>query len=366
MHYYSYEVTTTQRCDMACTYCFEGEELQNKTPQRHSADIIRSVYELLNSKKFTNIYDGVTLNFWGGEPTLNPKMIIELINEFKDSNVNFFLYTNGYNINNLEKIINNFKLFINDSTRFTYQISYDGLFHDKERIDHQGKGTSEIILENIRCMCKNYPEFELQLKSTLIIDDILDLESNWLHFKDIKNEFPQFSYSPTLEYTNRYDITPEFLEKANTVFLKIAKLEIEYYKINNSFVWGWFGVGEHVVCSAGASIANVDIDGNILVCHGAMYSPNKEKFILGNIKDDMSDVIMKSYSKHNPILEVPDKCKGCEATVCYQCPIINYDNSDKETYEEKFHDPKDDLCGIYQSFGRISRTVQKYLGELNG
>ena len=293
--YYAYEVTTTQKCDMACTYCFEGEELNNKTPQLHTSDIIRSIRDLLESEKFMEKFTGITLNFWGGEPTLNPKMIINLINEFKDEPIDFFLYTNGFNISNLEKIINNFKLFIKDSTRFSYQISYDGIFHDKERVDHQGNGTSDMILKNIRILNTKYPDINLSLKSTLTIEDLLNLEENWYHFKDIRDEFPRFEYSPTLEYTNKYDIT-HLLLKLEKDFLILAKKELDFYKKHDRFLWTWFGSGERNLCSAGMNISNIDLDGNLLVCHGALYSPNKEKFIIGNVDNIANDIVASHHA----------------------------------------------------------------------
>ena len=359
-NYYAYEVTTTQKCDMACTYCFEGEELQNTSKQRSVDDIISSVYDMINSEKFMSVYDGVTLNFWGGEPTQNPKMIIKLINEFKNSPVKFFMYTNGFNKNNIERIINNFKLFIDDNRRLTYQISYDGIFHDDERIDHKGNGTSKQILENIKYLRNKFPEIQFSLKSTLPVKYLTRLVEIWDHFKILSDEFG-FSYSPTLEYTNKYIIKEDFVKKVNEQFLILAKREIEYYKTHNRFVWSWFGTGERSVCSAGANISNVDIDGNLLVCHGAIYSKNKDAFVIGHVSDNPIDAILKSREHHMDIMKVPEHCRDCTATVCYQCPIVNYDYSDKETYDEKYHDPKDDLCLIYKAFGKIDRTVQKYL-----
>lgn len=359
---YAYEVTTTQKCDMACTYCFEGEELQNTAKQRSTDDIIRSVHEMLQDDEFMKVYDGVILNFWGGEPTQNPKMIIQLINEFKDQNVHFFMYTNGFNRHNIERIINNFKLWIDDNSRLTYQISYDGISHDRERIDHKGEGTADRILENIKYLKTRFPEISFNLKSTLPVEELTNIVKHWEHFKHLVDEFSTFRWAPTLEYTNKYILSKEFVDEVEQQFKILAKREIEYYKENNRFVWSWFGTGERSVCTAGMNIGNVDIDGNLLPCHGAIYSPNKEDFIFGHITDEnVPSLIMKAHERHKSILEVPEHCRGCEATVCYQCPIVNYDNSKAKTYEEKYHDPKDDLCQIYKAFGRIDRTVQRYL-----
>lgn len=359
--YFSYEVTTTQKCDMACTYCFEGEELQNTSKQRSQEEIIKGVWDMLNSEEFNKIYEGVAINFWGGEPTQNTKMIVSLIAEFKDAKVNFFMYTNGFNLANIQKILNNFQLLVEDKSRFKYQVSYDGLSHDAERIDHKGSGTATKILENIRILRISHPSIDFKLKSTLPVNELPNIVKHWEHFKEIIDEMPEFGWSPTLEYTNKYNITEEFAEQVNSQFLILAKREIQYFKEHNRFVWNWFGTGERSTCSAGMNITNVDIDGNLLVCHGALYSENKEDFIIGHVKDSVPEQVLASHKKHKEIFGVPEHCKGCEATVCYQCPIINHDTSDKETYEERYHDPKDDLCLIYKAFGKIDRTVQRHL-----
>ena len=360
---YSFEVTTTQKCDMACTYCFEGEELQNTTKQRSTPDIIKAVNSMLESDEFRKIYDeGISLAFWGGEPTQNPKMIIELIEEFKDKDITFFFYTNGFSYDNIEKLIVNFKFNDISSERYRFQISFDGLSHDDERIDHRGKGTSEKILNNIRMIRNKFPEVGLSIKSTLPIMYLEEASKHWDYFKDLIDEFPNFVWAPTLEYTNKYEISNEQLSKITEQFKIIAKKEIDYFQKNNKFVMSWFGSAEHVVCSAGANIGNIDIDGNISVCHGALYSENKDDFVFGHIsEDDVVGTILKSHAKHIEILEVPELCKGCEATVCFQCPIVQYDHSKLETYEEKYHDVKNDLCQVYKSFGKIDRTVQRYL-----
>lgn len=358
-HYFTYEVTTTQKCDMACSYCFEGTELQNPAKQRSVPEIIDSVYELLNDVEFMSHYNGITLNFWGGEPTQNPKMIIDLINEFKDSPIDFFMYTNGFNINNISKIINNFKLVISDNDRLTYQISYDGQ-HVNERVDHQGNSTNEQVLNNIIKLKETYPEITFSLKSTLEISHLVNLESIWKHFEELNIKYG-FKYAPTLEYLGTYEITDKQLELINKQFLILAKKEIEHFEKTGDFVWSWFGNKGRSVCSAGANISNIDIDGNLLVCHGAIYSENKEAFTIGNVKDGVAKAIIESREKHLDILKVPNSCDGCSATVCYQCPIVNYDNSSNDTYEEKYHDPKTDLCSVYKKFGLIDRTIQKYL-----
>lgn len=360
--YYTFELTVTQKCDMACTYCFEGEELQNTKKAPTVEEVIPKIRELLNSEEFMRHYNGISLQAWGGEPSLATNYIISLFKEFKNDPVDFFMYTNGYNLNNLTKIINN--LLFNDLTmdRFSMQISYDGISHDKERVNHNGEGTADKILDNVRALKSSYKDLDLRLKATLPIDQLPHLVQHWYHWKDIVDEFPDFSWSPTLEYTNKYLIKPEELDIINNQFLKLAKLELDYFSKHRRFVFSWFGSQDANICSAGANIGNIDLDGNISVCHGALYSPNKEHFQVGNIyESDFVTSILKMRTKHLQMLKLPEYCQGCEATVCYQCPIVQYDNSPRETYEEKYHDPKLDLCSVYKAFGKIDRTIQRHL-----
>ncbi|RLA76993.1 MAG: hypothetical protein DRG78_18035, partial [Epsilonproteobacteria bacterium] len=137
-----------------------------------------------------------------------------------------------------------------------------------------------------------------------------------------------------------------------------------YYKKNNKHVWKWFEADRVSTCSAGANISNVDIDGNMSICHGALYSDDKKDMIFGNIKDkDITQKVLDTHYKFTDNMDNRDvECQTCIATVCYQCPVVNYSHSDKNDMD-RYHDTKTDLCEIYKVFGKISRTVKKYLKD---
>ena len=72
--YFNLEIATVSKCNMACTYCFEGEELKTKKKQtpENLDDIINKIEEMLYNPDFQKTYpQGICVNFWGGEPTLN-------------------------------------------------------------------------------------------------------------------------------------------------------------------------------------------------------------------------------------------------------------------------------------------------------
>ena len=375
---FTLEVTLTQKCDMACTYCFEGDELQNKKKQHHTDNIIKTIEGMLLDKKFMNIYDGININLWGGEPSLNTKMVLQLFNEFKsDDRISFFMYTNGFNRQNIETILkqsiqlenyNN-----NEQRRLSYQISYDGLIHDKCRIDHNDKGTAKTILENIDYFYKNYQDVRFSLKSTIVAPDMIDMVDNWLHFKELQLKYPimNLMWAPTVEYSGVYDIDKELLETIRTQFLMIGKLELEHFKKYKTNVLTWFNELRPALCSAGVNIANIDLDGDLSICHGALYltkPEDKKDLFYSNINNnDCIEQLLTNHYKHQEILDnnVRKKdgvqighCEGCVATVCFQCPTVQYSMSKLNEYSQKLHDPKIDLCDIYKEFGKISRTLR--------
>jgi len=371
MKYLTVEITTTQKCNMNCSYCFEGEELKNNDKQVNIQEIISALNELRSSDKFKELYDEININFWGGEPTLAYKECCEIIDAYKDTKVNFFFYTNGYSTFGVSKILDFYKSVINDSyKRISLQISYDGITNDIYRVDHNNKGTSHKILEFIKYMNTFYPSVNIKLKSVVLPNQIKWMVNNWTHFKELFLQYPRynFKWAPTLEYTNHYNITEEDLKLYNTIFLKIAKLEIEFYEEYGHHLLTWFDYTTGTVCSAGTNILNIDLKGNILVCHGALYSKNKDSYKMSNIFNiNYLKDYFESREEYSNLLNdrnknVPEKCQGCDATVCYQCPIVSADNSKKSNnIKDNFYDIKIDLCEVYKCFGRIHQTVNKYL-----
>jgi len=366
------EITTTQKCNMKCSYCFEGEELQNNKAIIDDHQMVDKIKELYNSSHFKILYDKIKICFWGGEPTLNYKTCNLFITEFADMNAEFFFYTNGYSFIHAKNIMDNYINVIGDDfSRISMQISYDGIYNDLERVDHNGNGTSEKIFLYLEMMNKHYPTFlNLSLKSTLLPEQLKNMVDNWKHFEEIHNRFPQFDFkwSPTIEYTNIYKISSNDLKEIRSQFLKIAKLEYDRFFNNKSFLLNWFNIDNHsIICSAGTNIINIDLEGNLTPCHGALYSKNKDKLIITNIfnNDFIESFFIKAREYKVNLLDVgyvkKQECNDCSATVCYQCPTNNFDHNQTDDFYDSFYSQKYDLCSIYDTFGKISRSLKNKL-----
>lgn len=360
------ELTTNALCDLNCTYCFEGA----KTDKRRLEDIdllMKRIDEVLASSWFEENYTDCQITFWGGEPTLNTGYIIQIMDRYsKDDRINFHMYTNGFNIKNMTRIVNNV-----DYSKLSIQISYDGdWINDIFRLTNAGTSSKKQVLNTLQYLADK--GINVSLKSTLPTTAMKNLVKTWLsfeklyyHYKEYKNV--HISFAPTIDYSmNRVDQDAGGnVDLFREQILLIAKKEIEFALTEDRHLMSWFnGSDRKSNCSAGLNFIAVDVDGQSYACHGALYADDKEALRSSTIYDDdfINKVSTFNDSFEQSLTRVPEVCKTCVATTCIVCPVQTFEVSKKETFEEKWEDRGvNGLCKYYQAFGEIDRSVQKYL-----
>lgn len=367
--HFTLEITTTALCDLSCTYCFEGEKVDKSRLDNDLPIITKRIDDLLEDKDwFQNHYDGLNITFWGGEPTLNAKFIVEIMNRYKDNEkIGFHIYTNAFNINNMNKIVDHV-----DTTRLTIQVSYDGkLTNDKYRLTKNKQATSNQVINNLYTLANK--GLKVSVKSTLPIDDMESMYSSWLEFRDIQNYLWKInkniniSYAPTVDYVT--NVTGEEKNEAVKIFrqqfLKIAKEEIEFFNNHQRHLCSWFGGDDNRKhCSAGMNMAAIDQKGDMFACHGAIYSPKKLELKNSTIyEDDFVDKI-KTMSRgfESSASRTAKECVDCVATTCMICPVVSHHKSEKEDFYDKWTDNwSNNLCSFFKTFGEIDRAVQEII-----
>lgn len=368
---FTLEITTSGLCDLSCTYCFEGEKTDTKRLNSDFDLIIKRIDSVLaDDTWFNKHYTSLNLSFWGGEPTLNPKLIIDVMNQYKDdSRVDFHIYTNAFNMNNLNKIIENV-----DGSKLRIQVSYDGkLINDKYRLTKNKQITSNQVLNNLFTLAQK--GVNVSMKSTLPIDNMETMYTTWLEFRDIQNMLwkvnknIEINYAPTIDYVTKFtnDQKSEAIGLFRNEFLKIAKEEIKFYEEHGRYLCSWFG-GEdkRSHCSAGYNMAAIDTDGSLYACHGALYSTKKTELKSTSIHDDDFIGKLERYTAQfdKPIKEIAKTCKECVATTCMICPVVSHEKSQKEGFIEQWQDNwVNELCGFFKTFGEIDRAVQAYFSK---
>lgn len=382
MSYFNLEIASTSTCNMACTYCFEGEELQSKQvqPKESIPKIILKIKELLDSEKFNNEYPrGICINFWGGEPTLNfewNKELIETTRKLFGKKVSYFIYSNGFDY---KKLAQHIDLFTNDDllyNRLRVQISYDGI--PNGRIQHNGKSTNELVENHIKTFALMYPELQLTTKATIQPEELKVLETIWRKFYDLYKSIKSgesnrtiVTFSPTLNYVDNFDDTnEEYIKEISSQFQKVTVLEDAFYRKNSFHLFGWFSEnfkearGKRLTnCSAGINMMAIDYSGQVSSCHGVLYSDKKkdfESFHDMNINQP-EEVFIPKFFKSRELLKkhtehVTHNCITCEATVCYKCPVINIEQIG--TFSPENYQVRDTRhCQIYKTFGRYDRVL---------
>jgi uncharacterized protein len=365
---FTLEITTTALCDMDCTYCFEGVKV-DKQRLDDKVDVLKQrIHEFLEHPWFQKNYDLLNISFWGGEPTLNHDLIVDIITEFQErDDVSFHIYSNGHNRNRMDKIVDNV-----DLSKLQVQISYDGKeINDIFRILPSGKPTSSKVIENVEYFARK--GVNISMKATIPLKSMMDVYPVWKDYEQLYYKLNSIGdnitivYAPTIDYVNdipREELT-EMIDVFRTSMLKIAKEEIEFYKNHGHFLCTWFNGSEAKIhCTSGVHMHAIDVDGNSYACHGSLYSPNKREMKGGNIQEDsfINNIIKMSNTLSIPIAQVSDVCKDCVATTCMICPVVSLDQSEKEDFADRWTDRwVTNMCGFYKAFGEIDRTVMEYV-----
>ena len=282
---FAFDLNITQSCNLRCKYCIQDFDKKLKVMD---PTIIKHVKQkinfLLENKDFRNVYDGVVVFFWGGEPSTQPKIIEDFIEYYKDNDrVKFYIYSNGYNLKGLYPTLLKYKSqkIFNNENKYDLQISFDGTAsHDEDRVDINGKGTASKVKKTIYELASDSINFGIH--PTLALKNFDKIFDNYMEFKELAEElFICDSYSPTIDYLTDYSyLTKEQLEavknKITEQVKKIAKYEIEYYKKHNRFFLGWLN-NHKALCGAAYNLQAVDQDGSVRACHGAFYLNEKDK-----------------------------------------------------------------------------------------
>jgi uncharacterized protein len=138
----------TLNCNLSCWYCFENH-IENSTI---SDTLLKSLQENINNKYNDEPFRYFILNFFGGEPLLYTRIVIDIVSfckEFcKQNNICFSVgfVTNGTVIT--KDFLNNLK-----DCNSSFQVSMDGARHDHNIIKYHKSsknGTYDLVLKNIR------------------------------------------------------------------------------------------------------------------------------------------------------------------------------------------------------------------------
>lgn len=178
----TFVIGVTEQCNLRCTYCcYSGDYANNRSHSTKSMGIsdIDSIFDFINQLTPNR---KIRISFYGGEPLLKHDLIryaVEIGYKMWHENVSFSISTNGVLLSPdiIDWIVaNNIEL----------AVSIDGIghFHDKNRVDINGKGSFDKIYRALSYIEIHYPEYLpsitilMTLKSFSNIDEIAEAWHN--------------------------------------------------------------------------------------------------------------------------------------------------------------------------------------------
>lgn len=357
---YGLEITTTNACNYQCLYCFERNHILEE--QLLDAKIIvKRVKELLNSEWFQKKYAGIKLILWGGEPTMNMPLCLNLMEAFMyNERVCFFIYTNGSTIDHLIPTLKRLQkqpVKAHKMNKITVQVSYDGQpIHDMNRRDKRGMATSERVLYALDELHK--ANINYGLKSTVSWGDFSFVPLSWDDFNELHEIYGnKIKYAVTVDYYNvKYSQNKNVVKRA---LIHTAQREVQFFRKHGYHLSNIFR-NSKAFCATGKGMACVNTDGNVYVCHGAIYSKCSEELKYGNIFDkNFINSIQRANSLYNDNHQQPEECDACISTSCLRCNVKKFEESKKQTHLDRFYDyaAQEDLCRYYQLVGKISGAI---------
>ena len=337
-------IAPTLDCNFKCLYCYETRRHGKMTD-----DTQKGIVEFVKCRA-TDIKN-LEVTWYGGEPLLCMDIISTLSREFQNISsehaikYNSFIITNGYLLT--KKSVEDFKRCCITGA----QVTIDGPkeTHEFRRVNRNGSGSFDTILNNVNMLLQNGIEIILRVNvdksNESQVDRLIEFLSENLVSKNVKITFGQVS-----AYTDACKgIEPSCYgnsEFARKILEFYRSLEQYGFGESNRFPYPYAKLS--YCCAEQMSSFVVDPDGNLYKCWNDVG--NKDSAV-GNIKDRGLD--LASYKCGAWLLRtLPEKCRQCNILpICAggcphvtnvlkkpnACDLIRYNIEETmQTYYERF------------------------------
>lgn len=305
------EFLITQKCPLACTYCFETCK-SNK-----DIDFKMFIDSLYKDGKYSTIGTDHFYIF-GGEPLMNMGFVEDLLNYIDNSetigpddkveyinSITNNLITNGVLIDKYIDIIKKYNI--------SLQISIDGPedINDKYRVDHAGNGHFKDIMKNIELCRENDIRYTLHgVLSRENYGEFCRINEFFLE-EALKNPrlveskyFVHIFYKNYLQIVFEENITDEDIDIILEQFYKTVEMIMTTpllkdfdYSVRREIAEGFLN-RRGGICSAGFTMFSYDDDFNVFPCHRLNTSrESREANRLTTLLDEEAPFNYKYYEQ---------------------------------------------------------------------
>lgn len=311
----------TNNCDLRCDYCFEHNKNKKQLTVENAIKILDKCYH--NFEKNNDIKSVMVVNFFGGEPFLNWKVIEHLMKYSKEHK-----YRIEFGVTTNLTILTDKMIDIIEEYELGMLISIDGIkeIHDRNRCN-----SYDIVKKNVQKLIDRHLGYLLEARMTLMPKDCDKLLESVKSIVDmgITNIAP-VAVTDTSWSDNDYIIYKKSLEEVWEWLINLYNENDNKKNVSIKFIEDYI---ENVLtiplevqmkhCQAGCNTTcSIGVNGDIMPCH-QRHTVKKDYDLVkyGNIFDD--DIKEINFNQNNTIGAF--NCKKCIAysTCKGGCPSEN-------------------------------------------
>ncbi|MDO5568732.1 MAG: radical SAM protein [bacterium] len=335
-------VVPSYACNLHCIYCYEQTYMIKGTTDIDPLKMVDLQFERIDKimkqyeTKYGKTKEDIRITIMGGEPLLrcNIKTIAYIFEQTKKRNYSLDIVSNGVDLNYYIELFNEYK-----DTLKHIQITVDGVkdIHDKRRIFHDGRGSFDLIMNNIKLSLQNNIQIVLRVNvDSTNINELSDLADTLIkEFNYDKNLLPYLYLLQDGGCSGESNIVNEKvgIEKIFELEDKNPNMAIFRKKFHPAdFIESIFNdvpyqpVLRH--CGAAKNQFILDCKSNVYKCwHGI----GNNGYRVGTFypKYEIDDEIINQW--FNRSVKVLDKCKNCKYRyICGTgCPAAKHMSDDK-------------------------------------
>lgn len=320
-------IAPTVSCNLRCPYCYE----KNKPVGVMSMEVCDGVVDFLKKNTIASSY---SLVWYGGEPLLGIDRIEYILDKLSDvskKRAQHGMVTNGVLLKGV--VLDVFERYPLDYI----QITFDGEkeTHDKIRVTHDGKGTFDEILFNLKNFVRRFPNTRVSIRVNLDkgnINQYLSLRTFLL--EELKENSSRIFIYPGI-------IKGDYNCQEKDMFLKSPDV-LSFYKemAEKGSPVELYPEKKYKGCSATC------VSGFIIGPNGEFYNcwedMGCEDKVVGNVRNSVIvEKKIRRYVMHGHPFDDP---------VCLKCKMLPICRGGcaKERIENKFEGRQNDLCSIYR------------------
>ncbi len=306
-------------CNLGCRYCFAGQGKFGGQAGFMSVEVGRDALELLFKNSGSRQH--VEVDFFGGEPLLNQKVMFQLVEYGKKravdygKEISFTLTTNALLLN--QEVAH----FLNQQD-MNVVLSIDGrpAVHNAMRPLVGGADSYALVVKKIKefLNTRNYQKYYVRGTYT---NHNLDFTADVLHLVDLG--FKEVSIEPVIASSeDEYALQDEHLPNIMREYVRLADIMLERKGTEKEFHFFHFNLDlsggpclpkRLTGCNAGVEYFAVDPQGDLYPCHQFV---GQKEFIVGNVSQGILREDIRSYFAQSHVYAKED-CQKCWAK--YYC-----------------------------------------------